>query len=619
LETPLVTCIMPTADRRAFVGRAVEYFLRQDYEAKELIVVDDGEDAVGDLMPRDARVRYVRVSGRMTVGAKRNLACEQARGEFIAHWDDDDWHAPRRLSYQVGELLASGAEVCGIRELLFYEPAAGRAWRYVYPAGQRFWLSGSSLCYRRAFWASNRFADISVGEDARFVWGGRPERMRVLADPSFHVGMIHPHNVSPKQTGGALWAAFDVKEIERILGDDWRFYTREVEARDESRRSLVRADGPKALVAAALGVGDLLRVTPLVRALALMNYQVDVLVAPDYAEAAALLEGAPEIRRLFVYDNFRHDRGARAPEGLGAESYAVAAFTLWAAPLKRWVRAERTFEFERAEWLREGDTRCVEKIARALGWQGPLPGPFAVASARRFDVPPGTVALHPGCKPDWPWKKWHGFADLAAMFESVVVVGTETDLQNEQTYFREPFQWPAHARNFVGQLSLADAAALVGECAALVSNDSGLMHLGVALGVPVFGVFGITDPRREAIPAPNMFPVTKGLTCEPACRRGSWGRRDCEHHLACLKTLTPAEVFEHVRRSAPAARALSNGVHAHALETPASLDEPRAPVDEAGARTDARHAGSDEVKDMDEITVIYYSYEIGRASCRERV
>src|SRR5918911_1011204 len=178
---PLVSCIMPTADRRAFVGRAVEYFLRQEYEPKELVVVDDGADAVEDLMPRDGRVRYVRLDQKLTVGAKRNLACELARGEVIAHWDDDDWHAPRRLSYQVGELLGSGAEVCGINELLFYEPAAGRAWRYAYPAGQRFWLSGSSLCYLRSYWAECRFEDISVGEDARFVWRGRPERMRALA------------------------------------------------------------------------------------------------------------------------------------------------------------------------------------------------------------------------------------------------------------------------------------------------------------------------------------------------------------------------------------------------------------------------------------------------------
>src|SRR3712207_6562734 len=111
---PLVSCIMPTADRRAFVARAVEYFLRQDYAARELIDVDDGRDAVGDLVPADERVRYVRLDKKLTVGAKRNLACEAARGEVVAHWDDDDWHAPRRLSYQVGELLRAGPVARGI-------------------------------------------------------------------------------------------------------------------------------------------------------------------------------------------------------------------------------------------------------------------------------------------------------------------------------------------------------------------------------------------------------------------------------------------------------------------------------------------------------------------------
>lgn len=43
---PMVTCIMPTRDRRALAGQAVAYFMRQDYAERELIVVDDGDDAV---------------------------------------------------------------------------------------------------------------------------------------------------------------------------------------------------------------------------------------------------------------------------------------------------------------------------------------------------------------------------------------------------------------------------------------------------------------------------------------------------------------------------------------------------------------------------------------------
>lgn len=101
----LTSCIMPTHDRRAFVPQAVGYFLRQDYIGRELIVVDDGTDPVQDLMPDDARIRYLRLEGKHTLGAKRNLACRESRGEVIVHWDDDDWMAPWRLSYQVENLL----------------------------------------------------------------------------------------------------------------------------------------------------------------------------------------------------------------------------------------------------------------------------------------------------------------------------------------------------------------------------------------------------------------------------------------------------------------------------------------------------------------------------------
>ena len=220
----------------------------------------------------------------------------------------------------------------------------------------------------------------------------------------------------------------------------------------------------------------------------------------------------------------------------------------------RWpprVRTARWLEFDRARWLRDGDVACVEAIARQLGWEGELPPPFVIPSERVFDLPPGTVALHPGCKANWPWKKWHGFDALAARLPRVVVIGTAEDLENRQTYFARPFAWPAHARSFVGELSLADTAALLSECAALVSNDSGLMHVAAALGIPTFGVFGITSPAREALPLSNMVPVTKGLSCEPACRQGPWGRRDCQFHLECLRTLTADDVLGRMRQAAP--------------------------------------------------------------------
>src|SRR5206468_8684347 len=85
-----VTCIMPTADRRRFVPRAVAQFLAQDYANRELIVLDDGAQSVEDLMPDDPRLRYVREERRSPIGVKRNRLCELARGDGIVHWDDAD-------------------------------------------------------------------------------------------------------------------------------------------------------------------------------------------------------------------------------------------------------------------------------------------------------------------------------------------------------------------------------------------------------------------------------------------------------------------------------------------------------------------------------------------------
>ncbi len=218
---PLVSCLMPTYDRRRFVPLAVEYFLRQDYEQKELVVLDDGTDPVADLMPPDPRVRYVRLDRRTTLGTKRNLACEEARGEVLVHWDDDDWSAPHRLTYQVGALVDRDAEACGLRRLLFYDPARDRGWRYEYPpADRRPWVAGGTLCYRRELWRRHRFPDLRHGEDTRFLWAARPRRLAALEDERIYVAIVHRANTSRKNTASRRWRDLPGRELRAVLGAD---------------------------------------------------------------------------------------------------------------------------------------------------------------------------------------------------------------------------------------------------------------------------------------------------------------------------------------------------------------------------------------------------------------
>ena len=102
---------------------------------------------------------------------------------------------------------------------------------------QRPWLAGSTLCYRRTFWASHRFANLNVGEDAQFVWSGRAARIVVLPDVTFHVGLIHGRNVSPKRTEGPYWQPYAVEAIQRLLGDDWPCYRQSNRATQQCART----------------------------------------------------------------------------------------------------------------------------------------------------------------------------------------------------------------------------------------------------------------------------------------------------------------------------------------------------------------------------------------------
>jgi glycosyltransferase involved in cell wall biosynthesis len=147
-----------------------------------------------------------------------------SRGELIAHWDDDDWFAPQRLRVQVSELLSADADVCGARELLYYDLQAGRAWLYRYPADRRPWLVGGTLLYRRRAWAAHPFPDRNVGEDTAFVWQFPPERLHATTDQRLCIAVIHGDNAAAKKPSSPRWRRRPLGEISALLASDRAFY-----------------------------------------------------------------------------------------------------------------------------------------------------------------------------------------------------------------------------------------------------------------------------------------------------------------------------------------------------------------------------------------------------------
>ena len=123
----MVSVCTPTFNRRPFIAAMLECFNHQTYprDRMEWIIVDDGTDPIEDLVSHHECVRYFKLADKISLGKKRNLMHEKARGEIIVYMDDDDYYPPERVSHAVTTLLdhrtrRTGIKLAGSSEMYIY-------------------------------------------------------------------------------------------------------------------------------------------------------------------------------------------------------------------------------------------------------------------------------------------------------------------------------------------------------------------------------------------------------------------------------------------------------------------------------------------------------------------
>jgi ADP-heptose:LPS heptosyltransferase len=170
-------------------------------------------------------------------------------------------------------------------------------------------------------------------------------------------------------------------------------------------------------------------------------------------------------------------------------------------------------------------SESVRNIETVLGDAGLGRKPFAV-------LVPGTV---------WETKHWRaeGFAEvgrhLARKGHGVVLAGSA----GERKLCSEVATQCPGAVNLAGQTTLTELAALLRRAVFCVTNDSGSMHLAVALERPVVSIFGPTDPVWVGPYRRPRSVVQATVGCAPCYLRRL---RDCPHEHACMRDVTAAEV-----------------------------------------------------------------------------
>lgn len=114
---------MVTANREHLMKRAIKCFNLQNYSPKELVIVDDGEQDLSGALGNvpEGQLTYIKLDPAEdnTLGKLRNISLQNAEGEFLIQWDDDDWYHPDRIKIQA-ECLQEGYDACCLSSALMH-------------------------------------------------------------------------------------------------------------------------------------------------------------------------------------------------------------------------------------------------------------------------------------------------------------------------------------------------------------------------------------------------------------------------------------------------------------------------------------------------------------------
>jgi len=146
----LVTIGITCFNAKATIARAIKSALNQDWQNFEILIVDDcsldcSVEIIQDVIKNDSRARLIKHSVNLGPAGARNTILDQAMGEYIVYFDDDDESLVSRISEQIQCLLS-------------FEKRTGKELIACYASGRRLYPNG----YEKSLYAIGSRQDNQV-------------------------------------------------------------------------------------------------------------------------------------------------------------------------------------------------------------------------------------------------------------------------------------------------------------------------------------------------------------------------------------------------------------------------------------------------------------------------
>ncbi|MBW1999489.1 MAG: lipopolysaccharide heptosyltransferase II [Deltaproteobacteria bacterium] len=151
-------------------------------------------------------------------------------------------------------------------------------------------------------------------------------------------------------------------------------------------------------------------------------------------------------------------------------------------------------------------------------------------------VSPGAIY---GPAKRWPAERFAAVADRAAenWGARILIFGSKGE---KDVCSRVKEHMEHEAIDLCGKTTLGEAIGLIKACDFFLTNDSGLMHVAAALGVPLVAIFGSTNPRTTGPRSQRAKVVTHNADCAPCLRK------ECPRDFHCMLDIGPEEVWENM-------------------------------------------------------------------------